>query len=83
VVATDLWTHSQVLSEKIAVLADPDPKSFAKGIHFALHDQKAAERALAAKKMAKKEYTFGNYKKKITEALEKALEGKPKRHLES
>jgi len=83
VVATDLWTHSQVLSEKISILADPDPKSFAQGILFALHDHRASERALAAKRMAEIEYTFDNYKKKIAVALEKAHEGNKKRRLES
>ena len=76
VVATNLWTHSQVLSEKISVLVDPDPKSFAHGILFALNDPEASERALTAKKMAEKDYTFDNYKTKITTSLEKALEGK-------
>jgi len=76
VVATNLWTHSQVLSEKISVLVDPDPKKFAEGIRFALNDPDAAARALMAKKMAEKEYTFDNYKKKINASLEKALEAK-------
>ena len=75
VVATDLWTHCQVLDDKIAVLVDPDPKSFAQGILFALNDPNATERALEAKKMTEREYTFANYKQKITEALGKALEG--------
>ena len=83
IVATNLWTHSQVLSEKISILTDPDPKSFAQGILFALRDQRAADRALAAKKMAEMEYTFINYKKKITTALEKAQKGNTKRRLES
>lgn len=83
VVATDLWTHSQVLNEKISILADPDPKSFAQGILFALHDHRASERALTAKRMAEIEYTFDNYKKKIAAALEKAHEGDKKRRLES
>ena len=76
VVATNLWTHSQVLSEKISVLVDPDPKKFAEGIRFALNDPDAAARAQMAKKMAEKEYTFDNYKKKINASLEKALEAK-------
>jgi glycosyltransferase involved in cell wall biosynthesis len=78
VVATNLWTHSQVLSEKISVLVDPNPKSFAHGILFALNNPEASERALTAKKMAEKDYTFDNYKIKITTSLEKALEGKKK-----
>ena len=76
VVATDLWTHSQILNDKIAVLSDPNPKSFADGILFALHNPQATKRACTAKKMAETEYTFENYRKKIAEALEKALDNK-------
>jgi glycosyltransferase involved in cell wall biosynthesis len=83
IVATNLWTHSQVLSEKISILTDPDPKSFAEGILFALNDREATERALRAKKQAEKEYTFDNYKKKITEALDKACENLQKGSSES
>lgn len=81
-VATRLWTHCQVLNEKISVLAAPNPKSFAEGILFALNDQEAFERALSAKRLAEKKYTFDNYKKKITDALEKAC-GDRKGRLES
>jgi glycosyltransferase involved in cell wall biosynthesis len=76
VVATKLWTHTQVLDENISVLADPDPESFARGIQFALKDPAASSRAAAAKKMADKEYTFDSYKAKITASLEKAIESK-------
>ena len=83
VVATNLWTHSQILNEKISVLVDPDPKSFAHGILFALNDPEASERALTAKELAEKDYTLDNYKTKITASLENALEGKKTGHLES
>ena len=83
VVATNLWTHSQILNEKISVLVDPDPKSFAHGILFALNDPEASERALTAKELAEKDYTLDNYKTKITASLENALEGKKPGHLES
>jgi glycosyltransferase involved in cell wall biosynthesis len=83
VVATNLWTHSQILNDKISVLADPDPKSFAQGILFALNDPVASERALTAKKMTDKDYTFDNYKTKITVSLEKALECKKRGSLRS
>jgi len=83
VVATNLWTHSQVLSEKISILVDPDPKSFAQGILFALNNHKASERALAAKRMAEREYTLDNYKKKIAAALEKTHKGDKIKRLQS
>jgi glycosyltransferase involved in cell wall biosynthesis len=82
VVATNLWTHTQVLNEKISVLVEPEPKSFVDGVLFALYDHKASERARAAKSVAETEYTFDNYKKKITHALEKACGNRKKRHLE-
>jgi glycosyltransferase involved in cell wall biosynthesis len=75
-VATNLWTHSQVLNEEIAVLVDPDPKSLADGIVFALNDPDAAERALRAKTMTETQYTYDNYKTKMAISLDKALEPK-------
>ncbi len=74
VVATKLWTHTQVLSDKIAVLAEPDPQSLAAGIRFALFDEQASDRALAAKSMAEREYTRANYNEKISRALANAVE---------
>ncbi|UCE43034.1 MAG: glycosyltransferase [Candidatus Aminicenantes bacterium] len=75
IVATNLWTHSQVLNGKIAVLAQPNPESFAQGILFALNDKRAIERAHMARDMAEKDYTMDNYNKKMTEALQKACTG--------
>jgi glycosyltransferase involved in cell wall biosynthesis len=74
VVATNLWTHTQVLDDNIAVLVEPEPRSFADGILFALFAPEAAEKARAARDMAKTEYTRENYNRKISQALEKALE---------
>jgi glycosyltransferase involved in cell wall biosynthesis len=72
-VATNLWTHTQVLNEKIAVLVEPDPQSLARGLMFALFDKDASRRAQNAKTFADNEFTFANYKGKITQALEGAL----------
>jgi len=74
VVATNLWTHTQVLDDNIAVLVEPEPRSLADGILFALFAPEAAEKARAARDMAKTEYTRENYNRKISQALEKALE---------
>lgn len=72
-VATNLWTHTQVLHPGIAVLTEPNPSSFAHGISFALFDDKAKEIAAAAKELAEKEYTYSVYQEKLSESLEKAL----------
>lgn len=72
VVATNLWTHTQVLNNQISVLVEPEPKSLADGIVFALFNPQSDRRARAAKSLADKEFTYGSYKRKISQALEKA-----------
>jgi glycosyltransferase involved in cell wall biosynthesis len=73
-VATNLWTHTQVLDEKIAVLVAPEPGSLAQGLSFALHSGEAAVRARAAKEMARNEYIYPRYLEKIKLALKMAVE---------
>ena len=72
VVATDLWTNTQVLTEKIAVLASPEPEKFGAALDFALTSEEARRRARAGADMAAREYTYPRYKEKITEAVERA-----------
>ncbi|MEW5901182.1 MAG: glycosyltransferase family 4 protein [Acidobacteriota bacterium] len=71
-VATNLWTHTQVLSPQHAVLANPDPDSLAGAIVFALGSEEAREWARAAKEMADREYTAPKYYEKIGRVLELA-----------
>jgi glycosyltransferase involved in cell wall biosynthesis len=71
-VATRLWTHTQVLDPGQAVLADPDPESFAAAISFALHSEDAAARAAAAKARADAAYTETKYLEKMTGVLDLA-----------
>jgi glycosyltransferase involved in cell wall biosynthesis len=73
-VATKLWTHTQVLDDKISVLADPDPKSLAEGLRYALESEGAQERAREAKRRADRDYVYPRYLEKITEALNKCVE---------
>ncbi|MGB9006309.1 MAG: glycosyltransferase family 4 protein [Candidatus Aminicenantales bacterium] len=71
-VATDLWTHTQVVDSQIAVLVRPDPQSLAEGLTFALFNPKARDRARQAKAIADREYTLQAYLRKMKEALDKA-----------
>jgi glycosyltransferase involved in cell wall biosynthesis len=71
-VATRLWTHTQVLDPGQAVLADPDPESFAAAISFALHSEDAAARAATAKAWADAAYTETKYLEKMTGVLDLA-----------
>jgi glycosyltransferase involved in cell wall biosynthesis len=73
VVATNLWTHTQILNDRISVLVEPNPKCLADGIFFALSDPQALHRARTAKSLADEEFTFEKYRKHIAHALEKAI----------
>lgn len=71
-VATNLRTHTQVLSLKNSILVDPSPQSLAEGICFALWNTEAQKRACAAKELAEREYIYPRYLEKVSKALEKA-----------
>jgi glycosyltransferase involved in cell wall biosynthesis len=73
VVATNLWTHTQILNDRISVLVEPEPESLADGILFALFDPQAIQIARAAKSLADEEFTYENYQKNVAHALEKAI----------
>lgn len=73
-VATNLWTHTQVLSDKKSVLVEPDAECMAEGITFALFDPRAQERAKYAKDNADRDYTYPRYKEKISQILDKAMD---------
>jgi glycosyltransferase involved in cell wall biosynthesis len=77
IIATRMWTHTQVLNDRISVLVEPDPDSMARGIVFALCDDKAQNRAGTAKDMANREYTYARYKEKIELVLAKAKGERP------
>jgi glycosyltransferase involved in cell wall biosynthesis len=70
VVATRLWTHTQILDDKISVLVEPDPEHMARGISFALFNEDARRRAETARFLAEKEYTPERYLEKIRACLE-------------
>jgi len=68
-VATRLWTHTQVLSEQQAVLADPNPDDLARGIEFALTSEEARARARTAEEWARVEFAAARYFEKIGQVL--------------
>jgi glycosyltransferase involved in cell wall biosynthesis len=71
-VATDLWTHSQVLDQGMAFLVPPDAESLAGGIRQALFTPEGGARAQRAAEMAAREYTFSRYQEKLGLALQRA-----------
>ena len=68
-VATRLWTHTQVLSDEQSVLVTPDPDSLARGIEFALTNEEAEVRARSAGEWAAMEFSKSRYFKKIDRVL--------------
>ncbi len=68
-VATNLWTHSQVLTPETAILTEPDPQSLAEGIQTAAFEESARLQAQAAFEFAEREYTTARYLAKMEKVL--------------
>lgn len=70
VVATRLWTHTQVLDDRIAVLTEPDADSFARGILSLLENPEKRRRiADEAGRTASLKYGYSAYCKKLSGVL--------------
>jgi glycosyltransferase involved in cell wall biosynthesis len=70
IVATRLWTHTQVLTDRVSILTDPEPAAFGLGIVKALTDSRtsvAIGRNAAA--LADKRYSYSNYLSKLGRTL--------------
>jgi len=77
-VATRLWTHTQVLDGSIAVLVEPTAAGLAQGLMTALGETSSRKIARTAKAKADREYTYPAYLQKISQALDMAA-GRPAR----
>jgi glycosyltransferase involved in cell wall biosynthesis len=74
IVATRLWTHTQVLKDDIAVLTEPKPEEFAQGILWILQRKRKADQiSQNAKSLAQKEYSYKVYLMKFREAIDHAM----------
>jgi glycosyltransferase involved in cell wall biosynthesis len=71
IVATRLLTHTQVLSDEVAILTDPTADAFARGILKAV-DDRATARCLgeAARRLADTRYTYETYLQRTREACD-------------
>ena len=85
VLATRLPTHTQVLDDQIAYLADPTPEALSEGLVTLLEDGSLRDRlAQAGRKRVQEEYCFAAYQKKLLhfyDQLEEKLFGRPKKNL--
>ncbi len=77
-VATNLRTHTQVLSDDTAFLADPTPAGFAQGILAALADPAAAAAVgVRARQLAETRYSDEAYLAKTRRACDLLFAGVP------
>ena len=70
-VATNIYSHTQVLDDNVAILVDPDPDDMARGLAEALCDNTRRKQIVtAAKKLYEEKYSRPVYTKKIKQLLE-------------
>jgi glycosyltransferase involved in cell wall biosynthesis len=74
VVATRLWTHTQVLDDSVAVLTEPTPREFACGILDVIESPgRAGKLGEAARKLAGQRYSYDVYSKRFREVYSLAI----------
>lgn len=70
-VATRIWSHTQVLQDEVCFLVDPAPESLADGLLSALNDSDTArQKAVRARELYDREYSRPVYERKIQRLLE-------------
>ncbi|MBN1997963.1 glycosyltransferase family 4 protein [candidate division KSB1 bacterium] len=74
IVATRHITHTQILDDNVALLAEPDPSAFANAIKIALEDSKRKNSMVrAAQKLARERYSYEDYIKKTNWIIQQTL----------
>ena len=70
-VATNIYSHTQVLTPEVAFLVEPTPEAIGKGIAKALINKtEAVKKITAAKKMYDEQYSRDVYTKKLKKLFE-------------
>ncbi len=66
IIATNLRTHTQILDDRVALLAEPNPKSFAEGMLLLAEDEKL-RRLLGkrGKKLVDEKYNFEHFRASV------------------
>jgi glycosyltransferase involved in cell wall biosynthesis len=71
-IATDIWSHTQVLDEEVCFLVEPTPESIANGMLRVLDDpEEARRRAANARALFERDYARPIYERKIAALLER------------
>ena len=70
-VATNIWSHTQVLNGDVCILVEPEPESMAQGIQRAIDNPEEAGRiAVAAQRLFEVAYSRDKYVQKMRRLLE-------------
>ncbi len=74
IVATRLLTHTQVLNDSVALLTEPTPDAYARGILTLLNDpERAGEIGRQALALAETKYTYAAYLSRTREAISRIM----------
>jgi glycosyltransferase involved in cell wall biosynthesis len=74
IVATRLWTHTQVLDDGVSILTEPDAESFGRGIVRALTDRRRSRSIhKGALRMAAERYGYRTYQDRLAAVLSAAV----------
>jgi glycosyltransferase involved in cell wall biosynthesis len=70
-VATNIFSHTQVLNDEVAFLAEPEADAFGEAMIAAMSDeQEATKRAQSAVRLYEEEYSRENYVRKLGTMLQ-------------
>jgi glycosyltransferase involved in cell wall biosynthesis len=76
IVATRLLTHTQVLDDECAVLTEPDPEDFARGILALARDPERRHRlGASARRLSEESYSYERYLERTKRALDIVSDG--------
>lgn len=69
IVATRLLTHTQVLTDEVSLLVEPEPGALAYGMLTLLNDQDLRDKlGEAGRRLVEERYSYKSFKKKVEEA---------------
>jgi glycosyltransferase involved in cell wall biosynthesis len=69
-VATRIWSHTQVLTDDVCILVEPEPKAMAAGILKASDDESQLAHVARAKSLYERAYSRPAYEAKVRRLLE-------------
>lgn len=76
IVATNLWTHAQVLSSNTALLVEPTPRAFGNGLlRLALRPELRAQLGAAGKRLIETKYNYDTFYRAFTDLLSEIEKG--------